>query len=727
MVLPSPRPRPGTAETSRRAVTRRTLLGGIAAGAAVASVGLAWRPSPAAASGTPLSFDFVNDPPFSFSYGGVSSGSLLPGWSPSSSTVALDAVRTQQTVTWTGTSGLVVRCVAVTYADFPVVEWTVHFENTGSGNTPTLSQVLAIDTLLQGAATSSWTIHTNNGSTAVATDFAPAELTLSSTPGQYKLFSTGGGRPTSGHLSGDPLAPGGAWPYYNFDWGGAGAIVAIGWPGQWGLQTGLDTAGRAPVIGGMTNYDGPFGSTPTLYDLQLTEMYLEPGEAIRTPLIVTMAWQGGDWIDAQNVWRQWFLTHNTPHPNGTNPPPLVAAAAAESSITAVQADASDYIGVMAAYRAQGLTPDNGGPLDWLWIDTGWFPIPIGVPPDNNAWTYTGTWQADPARFPNGMLEVTDEVRSYGARTIVWHEPERCRPGTWLYDNHPEWMLADGDPQHRYLNWGHPLAYNWAVDTFTGLIDDGGVDLFRIDFNYVGPLANWNATDVAGRRGATQAHWVAGFLSFLDHLRTTYPAMLIDNCASGGRRLDLETLRRSVPLTRSDLFRVSEGNQCHTFGLSSWIVCQGGTADAYSTYGIRSAMGWHMEAHLVDLLTAAPTAAEWATYADGLHEWNAVKNCYFGDFYPLTAYSTSASAWIAYQFDRPDTGAGIVQAFARPSAPSTSLTVQLRGLVPTATYHIWDVDHPTAVSSFMGAQLATTGVDMAPVPRPYAVTLAYQKQ
>jgi alpha-galactosidase len=455
-------------------------------------------------------------------------------------------------------------------------------------------------------------------------------------------------------------------------------------------------------------------------------MYLEPGESVRTPLIVTMAWEGGDWIDAQNVWRQWFLRHNTPRPGGTNPAPILAAAAAESSITAVQADASDYIGVMAAYQAQNLTPDNGGPLDWLWIDTGWYPIPGTVSPtDPDAWTYTGTWEPDPARFPNGMVEVTDEVRSYGAKTIVWHEPERCRPGTWLYDNHPEWLLTGGT-DHRYLNWANPDAYDWAVDTFTGLIDDGGIELFRIDFNFNGPLPNWNATDVSGRRGATQAHWVAGWLAFLDQLRTTFPTMLIDNCASGGRRLDLESLRRSIPLTRSDLFRDSLGNQCHTFGLSSWIPCQGGTADAYSTYGIRSAMGWHLEAHLNDLLTSAPTSPQWMTYADGLAEWNLVKSCYFGDFYPLTSYSTSAADWIAYQFDRPDTGAGIVQAFARPSTPATSLTVKLRGVDLGATYNIWDVDHPTAVSPLSGAQLAA-GVNMAPTPRPYAVTLAYQKQ
>ena len=54
-------------------------------------------------------------------------------------------------------------------------------------------------------------------------------------------------------------------------------------------------------------------------------------------------------------------------------------------------------------------------------------------------------------------------------------------------------------------------------------------------------------------------------------------MLIDSCASGGRRNDLETLRRAVPLLRSDYRRSSQrrcAHQCHTYGLSSWIPYYG---------------------------------------------------------------------------------------------------------------------------------------------------------
>ena len=121
-------------------------------------------------------------------------------------------------------------------------------------------------------------------------------------------------------------------------------------------------------------------------------------------------------------------------------------------------------------------------------------------------------------------------------------------------------------------------------------------MFRQDFN-IDPLPYWNLGDSPGRSGISQIRYVTGYLSFLDELRRRHPAMLIDCCASGGRRLDLETLRRSVPLLRSDYQFEPTGQQCHTYGLSYWLPYYGtgvgpqtrGTGDSYgsSTYVVRS--------------------------------------------------------------------------------------------------------------------------------------------
>ena len=47
------------------------------------------------------------------------------------------------------------------------------------------------------------------------------------------------------------------------------------------------------------------------------------------------------------------------------------------------------------------------------------------------------------------------------------------------------------------------------------------------------------------------HHVQGYLRFWDDLLARNPGLWIDSCASGGRRNDLETMRRSVPLHYTD--------------------------------------------------------------------------------------------------------------------------------------------------------------------------------
>ena len=71
--------------------------------------------------------------PFSFVFGGKPSAELLAVWPKKAENRKLDAARTQHTITWTDPkTGLEVRCVAVEYADYPAMEWTVYFKNGGS-------------------------------------------------------------------------------------------------------------------------------------------------------------------------------------------------------------------------------------------------------------------------------------------------------------------------------------------------------------------------------------------------------------------------------------------------------------------------------------------------------------------------------------------------------------------------------------------------------------------
>ena len=62
-----------------------------------------------------------------------------------------------------------------------------------------------------------------------------------------------------------------------------------------------------------------------------------------------------------------------------------------------------------------------------------------------------------------------------------------------------------------------------------------------------------------------------------------------------------------------------------------------------------------------------------------------------DYYPLTPYSQHEDVWMAWQFNRPAAGQGMVQAFRRAAADRPVASVKLRGLEPDAQYKLTDLE------------------------------------
>ena len=63
----------------------------------------------------------------------------------------------------------------------------------------------------------------------------------------------------------------------------------------------------------------------------------------------------------------------------------------------------------------------------------------------------------------------------------------------------------------------------------------------------------------------------------------------------------------------------------------------------------------------------------------------------GDFYPLSAYSTSGTSWMGWQFHRDELGEGLVQAFRRQDCADEVKTFLLQGLDPSTEYVVTDRD------------------------------------
>jgi len=199
-------------------------------------------------------------------------------------------------------------------------------------------------------------------------------------------------------------------------------------------------------------------------------------------------------------------------------------------------------------------------------------------------------------------------------------------------------------------------------------------------------------------------------------------MLIDTCASGGRRDDLETLRRSVPLWRSD-YGIDDppAMQDLTYGLALWVPFFGTGIRSSNPYSFRSTMAMAMGAgpdprsQNVDFPALSRLASQWRQVAP----------YYYGDYYPLTPYTTDDSAWAAWQFDRPATGDGVVQAFRRSQSPIETVRFKLRGLDAAAQYTVSNLDAP-GESRFSGRELEEQGLPVAIKDQPGAVIITYRK-
>jgi len=619
--------------------------------------------------------------PFSFTYGGRPFAELCKSWAIERSSKELGGHRTEHTVTCTDPeTGLVVRCLAVEYRDFPVVEWTLHLRNTGAADTPVIAELQALDTVLQhyawpDPAAADFALHHFTGSICAPTDYEPHVTKL---PAKAEArITAAGGRPTNGDLC-----------YFNVEWPGEGLILGVGWPGQWAAQFTRDDATGLRVRLGQ----------------ELTHFRLHPGEEVRSPLVALLLWKG-DRVRAQNLWRRWMVAHNLPRRHGQLPPCPLYAITNTHLYDYVKTDEANQKLFIDRLAEEGIKPD------YWWIDAGWYT-------NDGGWPNTGTWEPDSKRYPNGLRAVSDHAHAKGVKLLVWFEPERVTPGTWLYQNHPEWLL--GPDGTKLLNLGDPEAKQWLVDHLDRLFTEQGIDLFRSDFN-IDPLPFWRANDPEDRQGITENRYVEGYLAYWDELLRRHPDLIIDSCSSGGRRNDLETLRRALPFLRSDYQFEPASQQCHSYGIASWMPYYGTGDMSTDPYELRSQFcpqftgGWDMRRRDLDYAFIRRMVAEYRRIARYL----------MGDYYPLTGYTLANDVWMAWQFDRPDLGGGVVQAFRRADSIYESARLRLRGLDAGARYELTNLDGgPPQVMS--GRELMDQGLPLTLARRPQAATIMYRQ-
>ena len=603
-------------------------------------------------------FSNAADLPVSFLLDGRATQGLPAPWQPTAQSRRVDA-NIVETV-YSGAdpdSGLTVQVEVTQYQDFPVTEWVAWLSNPSSVPSPLISELRALDAAFNGPTP---TLQHSNGDFNSATGYTPRQTALD--PGDSAAFAPVGGRACDQ-----------AFPYFRLVFDTWGLTLAIGWPAQWAASfTGLADGVR--VVAGQ----------------EKTHLRLLPGERIRTPRMSVLAWTG-DEARAINQWRRWYLAHILPRPNGQPMPTRLACAATDEGEEFTAATETNQIGFIDAFHARGIRPDV-----W-WIDAGWYPCYNAE--HARKWPLTGTWEPDTERFPRGLKPISDHAAEWGADLLVWFEPERVTAGSQLDREHPEWLLAASQGATdmlagKLLSLGRPECRQWLTDHVCQLIQDNGIKIYRQDHNFE-PLEFWRQNEAADRQGLNENAHVQGYLQFWDDLLARNPGLWIDSCASGGRRNDLETMRRSVPLHYTD-----HGYGNHAVKLAfqrtlyEWIPYFKEFTLSYDLGGVArfdhqvDSFSFHcgLAPMLFATLDIRRDDYDFALARRMIALWRrAASLLLHGDYYALTPFPHSPGGWVVRQFDNPETGRGLIQAIRLPGSSQATLTAYPRAFQMGVSY------------------------------------------
>lgn len=651
--------------------------------------------------------------PFSYTYDGRPSKDLMRNWKRQASSKTLADGSTLHSVTWQDpATALECTMEMKEFPDFPAAEWVMRFHNAGNAKTPILQNIQSMD--LSGLTNRKVILQRSQGSHFSKDDFLFTEDTA--TPGTSIVTTPVEGRSSTQWLPFQNIVLTSGVEGLDFRVNkqvlppDKGMIVGLGWSGSWKTTLLLDRQGTLNLQAGF----------------EKAHLSLLPGETIRTPSVLLLNWQG-EAISGNNMLRQFVIKYHRPTVNGK---PAMVPITNGTWGGMPTAGHLEHIARIAKERL---------PYDYYWIDAGWYGPPHACANNglDNDWSmHVGNWNINTVVHPNGFAPIADAVHKAGMKFLLWFEPERAIWGTPITQEHPEWFLGPRVAgQNTLLDLGNPEARQWATRTVSDMIKQYGIDCYRQDFN-MDPLPLWRAADAPDRIGMTEIKHIEGLYAFWDELRTRYPNLLIDNCASGGRRIDLETMSRSIPLWRSDVQCFmdydTDCSQTQSEGLNRWVPLNAcGTIDLAAlsekdaVYRLRSTMSTGIVFHIFageDSRIEPTYPMEW--HRRMMAQYQRAQPMFYGDFYPLTPTSQSKNIWAVHQYHRSDLNQGIILAFRRSACPYTSSNLQLKGLDAAAQYEFEDAD--TGVKTVKtGREIMDDGLPIAIESRG-AASLIYYK-
>ena len=263
---------------------------------------------------------------------------------------------------------------------------------------------------------------------------------------------------------------------------------------------------------------------------------------------------------------------------------------------------------------------------------------------------------------------------------------------------------------RLLKLSPAKARKYILDTISGIIEREGIDDYREDFN-MEVHTHFASGDEPERIGITEMKFVEGFYLFWQELRKRFPDLFIDNCSSGGRKLDYKTASMAFPLCQSDFggFQSYEEEcvQLENLYLDDWLPLHGtlswGESDSYHAFsGLGCGYGskiWQFNGRdpkPEDDYVRHKKILEWGKMLRDLH----IK----GDVYPqVESPELDMCLWNGQQIHVPEENRGAVVIFRRKQSTDADFQLHLAGIEQEGKY---------AVTFFDGEKRTISGLELA---------------
>ena len=181
------------------------------------------------------------------------------------------------------------------------------------------------------------------------------------------------------------------------------------------------------------------------------------------------------------------------------------------------------------------------------IDAGWYA-------PGEWWDSVGEWQECRERFPNGIREVTDYIRSKGMVPGVWLELEvmgiNCEkakkmPDDWFFVRHGKRVF---DRSRYQLDFRNPAVIAHVNEVIDRVVNEYGVGYIKMDYNIEPGIGTEIGAESVGQGMLLHER---AYLAWLDDVFARYPDLVIENCSSGGLRIDYALLSRYSIQSTSD--------------------------------------------------------------------------------------------------------------------------------------------------------------------------------